>query len=331
MVSTFEALVVRKTADRTFACGIETRSIDDLPDGDVLVRVHYSTVNFKDGMSCRGNPAVTRRFPHTPGIDAAGIVGISTSGAFGVGDRVMLLSSEVGMTVPGGFGQYIRVPASKLMKLDDALSFEDAMAYGTAGHTAALSVAALLDAGIEPDKTEVVVTGATGGVGCMSVALLGGLGFRVTAVTGKTGARDFLLRVGASNMLGRAEFEDTSGRNLLAQKWDAAIDVAGGNLLSTAIRSLRDGGIAVATGMVQDTALHTTVLPFILRGIRLIGVNAENTDAARRESVWNKMATSWKPKNFKSLYSVIGLRDLPAAIDTLTRGEQVGRIVVDLR
>ncbi|MEG3618309.1 YhdH/YhfP family quinone oxidoreductase [Magnetovibrio sp. PR-2] len=327
----FKALIVNKGENRTFSYGVKTNRIENLPDEEVLVRVHFSSINYKDCMSCQGNPAVTRRFPHTPGLDAAGVVEQSANPAFKPGDEVIITSTPMGMNTPGGFGQFVRVPSAWLMKNVDGLSLQDAMAYGTAGYTAALSVEALQNNHDDLDQRTALVTGATGGVGCFSVALLSALGCTVSAVTGQEDAHDFLRTIGAKEVLSRTEFEDTTGRNLLPTHWDAAIDVAGGNTLATALKSLNDNGVAVATGMIGDTALQTTVLPFILRGTRLIGINAENTSHDHRRRVWTKLATTWKPKDLSALYRVVALDQLPKAIDTVLKGTQWGRIVVDLR
>lgn len=326
----YQALVVRRGADRTFSYAIETRTLADLPPGDVLIRVHYSSINFKDGMSAQGNPAITRRFPHTPGIDAAGIVIASAVDDFRGGDRVMVVSHAMGLSLPGGFGQYVRVPAAWVMPVDQDLTLAEAMALGTAGYTAALSIEALREAGIVLEGADAVVTGATGGVGCLSVAMLAALGCRVTAVSGKRDADPFLAEIGAADVVRRAEIEDATGRNMLPPRWNAAIDVAGGNLLSTIIRMMRDNGAVAATGMVQGTTFQASVLPFILRGVRLLGVNAECTGSDRRRAVWHKMATAWKPACLSSTYRVVGLADLPSAIDIAAQGRQLGRVVVDL-
>lgn len=330
MDTDYQALVVRKGGDRTFSFAVETRSLADLPPGDVLIRVHYSSINFKDCMSAQGNPAITRRFPHTPGIDAAGIVAASSADDIREGDRVMVISHAMGMSIPGGFGQYVRVPAAWVMPVPDVLSLEEAMAFGTPGYTAALSIEALLDAGIALNGADAVVSGATGGVGCMAVAMLALLGCRVTAVSGKAGAGDFLGRIGAAETAQRTEIEDNTGRNMLLPRWDAAIDVAGGNLLASLIKMMHPNGAVAATGMVQGTTFPVSILPFILRGVRLLGVNAENTDTVRRRAVWHKMATAWKPATLPAMYRVVGLDDLPAAIAMVAEGRQIGRVVANL-
>ena len=327
----FKALIVNKGENRTFTYSVGTNTVGSLPDEDVLVRVHYSSINYKDCMSCQGNPAVTRRFPHTPGLDAAGIVEQSSSPNFQVGDEVIICATPMGMNTPGGFGQYVRVPSSWLMKNVEGLSLEEAMAFGTAGYTAALSVEAIQDSLGDLKDHTALITGATGGLGSISVALLSAQGCKVTAVTGQDEAHDFLYEIGADEILSRADFEDTTGRNMLAARWDAAIDVASGNTLATAIKSLNDNGVAIATGMIGNTALETNILPFILRGIRLIGINAENTDAGHRTRVWTQLANAWKPKSLSSLYTMITLDDLPEAIDTVWNGKQQGRIVIDMR
>jgi len=330
MVNSFQALVVRKNPDKTFSYAVETCDVGMLGKGEVLVRVSHTAINFKDTMSCQGNPAITRRFPHIPGTDAAGIVEETTSAAFSPGDRVIVVSSPMGMNFPGGFSQYVRVPEAWVMKLDDTLGFEQAMAFGTAGFTAALSLEALAEIYPSLSGLEAVVTGATGGVGSFSVALLKAQGCRVTAITGKADAAGFLRAAGADEVLNRHDLEDTSGRNMLVPTWDLAIDVAGGNLLSTVLKMMKDNGAAIATGMVGGTTFEASILPFILRGARLVGINAENTDMAHRQHTWTRLATDWKPRDLASLYSVVPLDELPAAIETVARGEQRGRIVVDV-
>lgn len=328
----FQALVVRKGAERTFSYALETRTLADLPPDEVLIRVHASTINYKDCLSCQGHPAITRRFPHTPGVDAAGVVEASADPACQPGDRVAVISHAMGMNTPGGFGQYVRVPAAWVMPLPDALSFHEAMAYGTAGYTAVLAVEALEAAGSSLAGAQALVTGATGGLGAFAVALLSARGAEVTAVTGKTdeAARAFLSAIGAARILPRDAFEDTTGRNMLVPAWDVAVDVAGGTTLSTVLRSMRDGGVVAVTGMVQGTAFEANVLPFILRGVHVVGINAEATTPERRRAVWARMADTAKPAALPALYSVVGLADLPAAIETVAAGRHLGRIVVDL-
>ncbi|MBL4603166.1 MAG: YhdH/YhfP family quinone oxidoreductase [Emcibacteraceae bacterium] len=330
--NTYKAFVVEKNEDKTFSYSVkDDLVVDDLPDDEVLIRVYYSTVNYKDSLSIQGNPAITRRFPHTPGIDAAGVVEASKSGDYTVGDKVVIIGQPMGMASPGGFGQYIRVPASWAMKVAADTDLEQTMVYGTAGYTAALSVDALKHHFGDLTNRKIIVTGATGGVGCISVTLLSQLGCQVTAVSGKATATPFLNSIGASEILGRSELESKGGQNLLRPQWDGAIDVAGGNTLATILKLIDDNGCVAATGMVGDTTLNTTVLPFILRGITLVGINAENTDIHTRQTIWNKYNFHDMPGNSATLYHLITLNDLPAAMDAIIQGTQIGRIVVDLR
>ena len=330
MNDTFRALVVRKGKERTFSSAIEDRVIDDLPEGDVLIRVAYSTINYKDMMSCLGNPAISRKFPHTPGVDAAGIVVESTAGRFELGEEVCVISQPMGLNMPGGFGQYVRVPYEWVMPVPMGLTMEETMAFGTAGFTAALAVEVILDNGKKPGISKIAISGATGGVGAVSIAILAGLDFDVTAITGKMDADKFLRSIGASGVVLRDQFIDETGRNMLPATWDAAIDVASGMMLSTLIRSANVDGVVVATGMVQGTEFDANVLPFILRGTRLIGINAEANDMARRHSLWSKIATDWKPSRLDAMYETIKLDDVPLAIERIVNGTQIGRIVIDL-
>ena len=237
MSRTFQALVVRMSDSGNYTRAIEERSIDDLPKGEVLIRVHYSSLNYKDGLSCIGNRGVTRHYPHTPGIDAAGIVETSDSSNFKAGDPVVITSYDLGMNTAGGFGQFIRVPAGWVMPLPEGLSLRESMIYGTAGYTAGLSVKILQRQGVNPGGAPIVVTGATGGVGSLSVALLASLGYSVSASTGKPDSNDFLRKLGASEIIGRDAVNDKYGKPLLKETWAGAIDSVGGETLATLLKS----------------------------------------------------------------------------------------------
>jgi len=335
MTKSFQALLVRKNQGRIFTHCIENRLIDDLPKNDILIRVHFSSVNFKDYMSCEGHPAITRKFPHTPGIDASGIVEESNSSDFCKGDRVIVISYAMGISIPGGFGQYISVPAIWVMKLDDNMSLEESMAFGTAGYTAALSIDAIqkntINNNAKINNTHVIISGATGGIGCIAIAILNQLGYIVTAITGSPEVKDTLTEIGAKKVILRSELEVKSKQNLLTPKWNAAIDVAGGELLSNLIKMIKDNGIVTATGMINNTHFDANVLPFILRGITLTGINAENTSMECRKNIWKKMATIWKPKNLNKLYHTIDLQDLPEYINKGNQNKAFGRTVIDMR
>ena len=331
MTPTFQALVVRMSDEKNYTRAIEERSIDDLPQGEVLIRVHYSSVNYKDGLSCIGNLGVTCHYPHTPGIDAAGVVETSESNDFKAGDPVIITCCDLGMNTAGGFGQFIRVPAGWIMPLPDGLSLRESMIYGSAGFTAGLSVDALQRKGVNPEKGTIVVTGATGGVGSVSVALLAGLGYSVSASTGKPDVEDFLKKLGALEVIGRDAVNDKYGKPLLKETWAGAIDTVGGATLATLLKSCKVGGAVAATGMVASTDLPTTVFPFILRGVSLLGIDSQGISMAIRQQIWSKLAKEWKPAGLESLVFECRLEELNPEIDRILAGGQQGRVVVNLQ
>ncbi|MDP6886781.1 MAG: oxidoreductase [SAR324 cluster bacterium] len=326
----FRALVVRKNDDKTFTREVTERKINDLPEGDVLIRVRYSSLNFKDGLSCIGNPGVTRNFPHTPGIDASGEVAESSDSRFKEGDFVIVSGYNLGMDTSGGFGQYIRVPADWIEPLPEGLTIKEAAIYGVAGFTAALSVDALQKHGISPEDGEVVVTGSTGGVGSVSVALLSHLGYNVVASTGKKEEREFLSGIGASQIIGREEVNDESNKPLLSERWAGAIDSVGGTTLATLLKAVKRGGAVAATGLVASSELSTTVFPFILRGVSLLGIDSGYTPKKLRREIWKKLAGDWKFAKLQKLTIDCTLDQLDPEIDKILAGGQRGRVVVDL-
>ena len=331
MTPTFQALVVRMSDEKNYTRAIEERSIDDLPQGEVLIRVHYSSVNYKDGLSCIGNLGVTRHYPHTPGIDAAGVVVTSESNDFKAGDPVIITSCDLGMNTAGGFGQFIRVPAGWITPLPDGLSLRESMIYGSAGFTAGLSVYILQRQGVIPEEGTIVVTGATGGVGSVSVALLAGQGYSVIASTGKPHAEDFLKKLGALDVIGRDAVNDKYEKPLLKETWAGAIDTVGGVTLSTLLKACKKGGAVAATGMVSSTDLSTTVFPFILRGVSLLGIDAQGISMSTRQEIWSKLAEEWKPAGLESLAFECRLEKLSPEIDCILAGGQQGRVVVNLQ
>ena len=328
-MTTFQALVAENW-DGDFTRAIKTRSTDELPPGDILMRVHYSSLNYKDAMSASGSPGVTREYPHTPGVDAAGIVEESVSEEFKVGDEVLVTGYDLGSNTDGGFGQYVRVPANWVVKLPDGLTLRQSMIYGTAGFTAGLSLDRLLWHGLAPEDGDILVTGATGGVGSMAVALLSKLGFSVVASTGKTERRDFLLALGANQVIPRSEITQNGHRPLLHRRWAGVVDSVGGDTLGAAIKALKNNGAAACYGHVASSELNTTVYPFILRGTTLYGVESANTNMAWRKSVWDKLANEWKPNDLDSMVSERTLPELSPEIDRILEGGQVGRILVNL-
>lgn len=326
----FRALVVEKTADKRFLRTIRERSLADLPEGDLLVRVHYSSLNYKDALSATGHPGVTRHFPHTPGIDAVGEVVSCDSGAFLAGDRVIVTSYDLGMETDGGFGQYIRVPSSWAVWLPENLTFRESMALGTAGLTAALSVLRLQRAGVHPEDGEILVTGATGGVGSMAVAILSRAGYRVVASTGKSGYEEFLTALGAARVISRDEVTAFAEKPLLAEKWVGAVDVVGGATLAAVLKSTRYGGTVTCCGLVGSTELNMNVYPFILRGVSLLGVDSVQCPYDIRQELWQRLASEWKPAHLERMIRECTLAGLEQEIAAILRGGITGRVVVNL-
>lgn len=306
------------------------RHVDDLPEGDVLIRVRYSSLNYKDALSARGNKGVTRQYPHTPGIDAAGEVVSCATGDFKAGDEVIVIGYDLGMNTAGGFGQYIRVPANWVVAKPSGLSLRESMIIGTAGFTAALCVEKLLRNGLEPGQGPVLVTGASGGVGSFAVALLARLGFEVCAMSGKAEQADFLRGLGASEIIGREELSEVSSRPLLAEHWAGAVDVVGGDILFNVVKSLKYGASVACCGLVASPGFQASVFPFILRGVNLLGVDSVNLPLQTKEALWQKLAGEWKLENLQSLESRIGLEKLIESLDSVFAGKSVGRLVLDL-
>jgi acrylyl-CoA reductase (NADPH) len=326
----FRALQVDEAGDGKFLRRVIQRDIADLPEGEVLVKVEYSSLNYKDALSAAGNKGVTRHYPHTPGIDAVGVVISSSAPEFSPGDEVLAVSPELGVSSPGGFGQFIRVAASWLIPAPQGLSLREAMIFGTAGFTAALCVMELQSAGVRPDMGDVLVTGSTGGVGMMTVGILAREGYCVTAATGKMSLSSRLSELGASRVIDREEVNDSSGKPLLSGQWAGVVDTVGGNFLSTAVRSAKAGGVVTACGNASSPDLSLTVYPFILRGVRLIGIDATRTPKSERVRVWNKLGRAWKLDRLNELAREVDLEQLDPEIDRILRGEQAGRVVVRL-
>ncbi|HWP60793.1 MAG TPA: YhdH/YhfP family quinone oxidoreductase [Candidatus Acidoferrales bacterium] len=326
----FKAMVVSETSDGKFVREVKKRDLSELPAGAVLIEVKYSSLNYKDALSATGNKGVTRKYPHTPGIDAAGVVVESASPNFAPGDQVIVTGFDLGANTPGGFGQYVRVPADWPLKLPAGLTLKESMAYGTAGFTAALSVLKMQHHGLTPAQGEILVTGATGGVGSLAIAILARLGFHVVAATGKTGARDFLGKLGAREIISREDVTDTSGRPLLKARWAGVVDTVGGNILATAIRSTGPDGVVASCGNAASADLPLTVYPFILRGVSLLGINSVETPMAARTEIWEKLSREWKVDFSGELVTECPLEDLSPKIDAILKGQIRGRVVVSL-
>ncbi|MCL4505946.1 MAG: YhdH/YhfP family quinone oxidoreductase [Chloroflexi bacterium] len=325
----FKALVVSENPDGSFSRRMVEKHAHDLPAGEVLVRVLYSSLNYKDALSASGNKGVTRRYPHTPGIDAAGVVVECVDGVYRPGDEVLIKHPEFGTNTPGGFSQYARVPSDWVMKLPAGMAPRNSMAYGTAGLTAALSLQRLQEHGISPQDGEILVTGATGGVGSIAVALLAKAGYMVVAATGKPQAGQWLAELGAQAIIHRDEINDRSGRPLLRARWAGVVDTVGGNFLATALRSTRPGGTVTCCGNVASPELALTVYPFILRGVSLIGIDIANCPTAVCRRLWARLASEWRVERIEASARECSLDDLSAEIDRILNGGQIGRVVVN--
>lgn len=325
----YKAFVVEEI-DGTFVSAIQTLSTRDLPQGDVIVRVHYSSLNYKDALSATGNKGVTKKYPHTPGIDAAGVVEYSENDKFNVGDKVIVSGNDLGMNTAGGFGQFIRVPASWVVKLPEGLTTKEAMIIGTAGFTAGISFSRLSEL-VKPEDGKILVTGATGGVGSVAVSLLSSLGYEVVVVSGKGSEHDFLRSLGAAEIISRAEFEQVNVRPMLSAQYAGAIDTVGGPILENILKTLNPLGAVTTCGSVSATQLNMTVFPFILRGITLIGISAQNYPMYLRQPLWEKMSREWKPANLLSLYTEINIDDLKYSIESILKGKLKGRTIVNMK
>ncbi len=327
-MTTFSALRVHKGGDG-FSMAVEQHGVDQLPAGELLIRVHYSSLNYKDALSASGNPGVTRNFPHTPGIDAAGVVESSEDDHFSAGDEVIVTGYDLGMNTPGGLGQYIRVPADWAVPLPAGLSLRESMIIGTAGLTAGLCLEKLHTMGIAPGG-RVVISGASGGVGSFAVGLLAKLGFEVAASTGSPEAGEWLTGLGASQILDRSVLAEPDKRPMAAGQWDGAIDTVGGVTLANIIKELNYGASVAVVGLVGGTDIPVTVFPFILRDVNLLGVDSVEISHQRRLDTWGKLAGEWKLDGLEALAKEISLEQVPEHLQGLLKGSVRGRTLVTL-
>jgi acrylyl-CoA reductase (NADPH) len=328
MADQFRAMIVEELAEKKYSRRIGIRSISELPDGPLLVKVQYSSLNFKDALSATGNPGVTRKFPHTPGIDAAGEVVEDASGTFKPGDKVVVTGWDLGMNTAGGFGEYIRIPAEWALALPAGLPLRDSMILGTAGFTAALCIDALVER-VSPGAGDILVTGATGGVGSVAVAILARAGFRVVAVTGKPDQAEFLRQLGASDVIGREAVMENANRPMMKERWAGAVDVVGGEMLAAVLKSTRYGGTVTCCGLVGSPDLPINVFPFILRGVSLLGIDSVQYPMVKRPAVWGRLAGEWKV-DLESLVKEIALENLEEYIMLILKGGLHGRVLVRL-
>ncbi|MFO7264330.1 MAG: quinone oxidoreductase [Bacillaceae bacterium G1] len=330
MAETFRALVVEKTDDGFFV-EVRERRLDDLPAGDVTIRVAYSSVNYKDGLACIPNGRILTRYPMVPGIDLAGVVADSKDPRFREGDEVLVTGYELGVSHEGGFSEMARVPGDWVVPLPGGLTLKEAMALGTAGFTAALSVHQLIEHGVTPEKGPVIVTGATGGVGSTAVAILAQLGYHVAASTGKTSEEAYLRKLGAQEIVHRDEVAAESKRALEKQRWAGAVDPVGGKTTAYLLKTMQYGGSIALSGLTGGSELVTTVFPFILRGVNLLGIDSVYCPMELRKTLWERLAADWKPRYLtEDIAREVTLDTLKDTLSAILRGEIRGRTVVKL-
>ena len=328
MSENFRAIVVKKNHDQ-FDIDINEKIISDLPDGELLVRVEYSSLNYKDALSASGARGVTKNYPHTPGIDAAGVVEESNEKDFPIGSSVIVTGFDLGMNTSGGFSEYIRIPSQWAIQCPDGLSTKESMMLGTAGLTAGLAVDSIKNT-CDIKDAKVVVSGATGGVGSIGVNLLSHLGAKVTAITGKIDEKRFLKKLGATEIIERDHFIKATKLPLNKGVYNAALDVVGGSMLSSILSSMYQNGIITVCGNVGGPKFETTVFPFILRGNSLVGIDSANSPIDKRKMIWKHFSSDWKLDGLEKYSKIVDLENLIPEIKNILAGKQTGRIILKL-
>jgi acrylyl-CoA reductase (NADPH) len=327
---TFRALLVEKAEDGTISQSVQELDDARLPPGDVTVKVDYSTLNYKDGLCMHGQGGLVRQYPHIPGVDFSGVVETSDDPRYRPGDRVVLTGWRVGEIWWGGYATRARVKADWLVKLPDGISTRMAMAVGTAGLTSMFAVMSLEKAGLTPDKGEVLVTGAAGGVGSTAVAILAKLGYSVAAVTGRPDMADYLKGLGADTIIDRSTLSEPNPKPLESERWAAAVDAVGGDMLARVLKQVKYNGSVAAIGLAAGAIVPSfTVVPFLLRGVNLLGIDSVMRPHADRVEAWSRIATDLRQDKLESMVSVHGLEEMPALGKAILKGEVKGRLVVD--
>ena len=321
----YRALITSEK-NKSFINSIQEREIADLPDNDTLIKVKYSSLNYKDALSASGNKGVTRNYPHTPGIDAAGIIEETTGKKFKPGDEVIVTGYDLGMNTFGGFGEYIKVPQEWIVKKPENITLSESMAFGTAGLTAGLCLRKLLLHGLKPEDGDVFVSGVTGGVGLISLMLFKKLGFSVSAITGKLDQEEFLKNLGASQVIDRNSLDLDLISPLQKPLYSGGIDAVGGKILSNLICSTSQRAAIACCGMVGGLNLDTSIFPFILRGLSLFGIDSAESLIDVKDEIWNNFSSNWKLENIDENIKDISLEHLPDEIERILRGEQIGRV-----
>ena len=330
MSKSFKALWITES-DGEFQRKIIHREVNDLPQHDTLIRVHYSSLNYKDALSINGHKGITRNFPHQPGIDAAGEVVETSHPDLQTGQPVIVTGYDLGMNTDGGLGQYIRVPSDWIVPLPDGMSLFQAMIYGTAGFTAALGLWLLERNGQQPEHGKIVVTGATGGVGSMAVAIVSQAGYDVIASTGKKDSEEqYLKELGATDIVDRNFVDIQTDKLLLKSKWAGGIDTVGGNTLHTLLKACEPYGNIACCGLVQSPNLNISVYPFIINGISLLGIATAENPLHQKIEIWEKLNGKWAVPQLEKMSEVISLNKVSEYVDLMMKGNTKGRIVVDL-
>ena len=328
---TFKALVVEETSDGNFEKSIQQRNVSDLPENDLLIEVHYSSLNYKDAMSASGNKSITKNYPHTPGIDAAGVVVSDKSGTFSEGQEVVVFGYDLGMNTAGGLGQMIAIPADWALPCPEALSLKEAMIYGTGGLTSALSIQKLEKMGAKPSDGPVAVSGATGGVGTISIAILSQLGYESIAFSGKPEQSEHLKELGATEVRHRDTINEVGNRPVGRPLWANAIDTVGGDYLANLLKQTKPGGAVTTCGLAASASFSMTVLPFITRAVSLLGIDSVFIPLEDKKAIWQRVATDMKLPNLEQYAEEITLEQTPEYLERFIDGKAVGRYVVNVR
>ncbi len=321
----YKALITSEE-NKSYLNTIEEKDLSDLPDHDTLIKVKFSSLNYKDALSASGNKGVTRNYPHTPGIDAAGVIEETTGNKFKFGDEVIVTGYDMGMNTFGGFGEYIRVPEDWIVKKPDNFTLSESMAFGTAGLTSGLCMRKLLLNGLKPEDGDVFVSGVTGGVGIISLMLFKKLGFNVTAITGKLDQEELLKSLGATNVIDRNTLDLDLISPLQKPIYAGGIDAVGGKILSNLICSTTQRAAIACCGMVGGLSLDTSIFPFILRGLSLFGIDSAESLIDVKKEIWSNFSSNWKLENIDENIKDISLDELPGEIDRILKGEQIGRV-----
>jgi acrylyl-CoA reductase (NADPH) len=326
-----KAFLVEKIGDKEFVADVKEVAIPKCAENEIVIKVTYSSLNYKDALSSVGNPGVTRNFPHITGIDVAGTVYESTSSIFKVGERVLVTGYDMGMNTNGGHAEFVKIPASWVARIPDAITDKEIMTFGTAGLTAALSVSELLENGVKPESGSILVTGATGGVGSIAISILSKIGFSVVAISGKAEKNEYLKRIGAEEVILRDTFNEEAKKPMMGEKYAGVVDTVGGEVLANALKYIKYDGVATCCGLTSSHELNTNVFPFILRGVRLIGIDSVECKLEKKQAAWEKIASRWKINTLSSITNEITLNEIKDAYELLLAGKAVGRYVVKIK